>query len=410
MAVAMLASNLPAPLYELYRQRFGFSTFAMTGVFAIYPLALVVTLIACARVPDVLGRRAALVLGVIASAIGAVLFALAGGIAWLFAGRIAAAVAIGLVGAAGPPLLVELRADGDRRAAALVATFALSLACGLAPAFSGVLAALNIAPFTAAYWIDVAIALAACAALLVLVPETRPQRAAAPAAPVRFDAAGRRSFAIAALSSGIGWWIASLFVSLVPSYLAALLGVRSPAAGGVLALIVFVVSPVAMLVARGWDERITLRLGMTLTIAAIAGILIAVPAQSLALFTIATFVAGIAQGTSFFAAQTMANRLGRPEERARISARFYAVTYLMVGGPVLAMGALATRFGFFTAFAAVGGAFAVAALGVLLAAPAGHVGSGEDQLERDVVGAVDEDLAVADAGNRRFVDGDAERT
>src|ERR1700686_5326791 len=129
MAVAMLGSNLPAPLYELYRQRFGFSTFALAAIFATYPIALVFTLVACARVPDLLGRRAALTLGVVFSALGTLLFALAGGIGWLFAGRLAAAVAIGLVGAGGPPLLVELRADGDRRAAALVATFALSLAC-----------------------------------------------------------------------------------------------------------------------------------------------------------------------------------------------------------------------------------------------------------------------------------------
>ncbi|GAC1584239.1 MAG: hypothetical protein NVS3B7_19620 [Candidatus Elarobacter sp.] len=66
----------------------------------------------------------------------------------------------------------------------------------------------------------------------------------------------------------------------------------------------------------------------------------------------------------------MVNRLGNPEERARLSARFYAVTYLMIGGPALATGALAMRFGFFTAFALVGGVFALAALGVLLATPA----------------------------------------
>src|ERR1700694_502091 len=149
MAVAMLSPNLPAPLYELYRQRFGFSTFALAAIFATYPIALVLTLIACARVPDLLGRRATLALGVLISALGSLLFALAGGIGWLFAGRLAAAAAIGLVGAAGPPLPVELRADGDRRAAALVATIALSLGCGLAPALSGILAALSIAPFTA---------------------------------------------------------------------------------------------------------------------------------------------------------------------------------------------------------------------------------------------------------------------
>ncbi|BDE04977.1 hypothetical protein WPS_02530 [Vulcanimicrobium alpinum] len=370
LAAAMLGSNIPAPLYELYRQRFGFSTFAMTAVFATYPIALIGALIACERVPDRIGRRATLALGVLVSALGAALFALAGGLSWLIAGRLAAALAIGLAGAAGAPLLVELRADGDRRAAALVATFALSLACGLAPALSGSLAAAGIAPFTAAYAIDIAIALGACAALIAFVPETRPAQVRVARAPVRLDAGARRAFAIAALGSGIGWWVASLFVSLVPSYLGALLGVRSPAVGGVLALIVFAVSPLAMFALRTRDERVTLRWGMALTIVALAGILTAVPARSLALFTIATFVAGIAQGASFFGAQTMINRLGTPEERARVGARFYAITYLMIGVPVLAMGALATGFGLFAAFAIVGGLYAVVALGVLIAAGA----------------------------------------
>ena len=370
LAAAMLGSNIPAPLYELYRQRFGFSTFAMTAVFATYPIALIGALIACERVPDRIGRRATLALGVLVSALGAALFALAGGLGWLIAGRLAAALAIGLAGAAGAPLLVELRADGDRRAAALVATFALSLACGIAPALSGSLAAAGIAPFTAAYAIDIAIALIACAALIAFVPETRPPQVRVARIPVRLDAAARRAFAIAALGSGIGWWIASLFVSLVPSYLGALLGVRSPAVGGVLALIVFAVSPLAMFALRTRDERVTLRWGMALTIVALAGILTAVPARSLALFTIATFVAGIAQGAAFFGAQTMINRLGTPEERARIGARFYAITYLMIGVPVLAMGALATVLGLFAAFAIVGGLYAVVALGVLIAAGA----------------------------------------
>ncbi|MGH7706548.1 MAG: MFS transporter [Vulcanimicrobiaceae bacterium] len=369
MAAAMLGSNLPAPLYDLYRQRFGFSTLAMTAVFAVYPLALIVTLVACSRVPDRLGRRATLALGVAVSAIGALLFAVADGIGWLIAGRLAAAVAIGLVSAAGVPLLVELRADGDRRSAALVATLALSVACGVAPALSGTLAALKIATYTGAYAIDIVLAIAACAALLVLVPETVPNRTVSRTVPVRLNVAARRDFAVAALGSGIGWWLASLFVSLVPSYLAALLGMRNPAIDGLLALVVFAISPMTMLVARGWNERVTLRLGMVLTVVAIAGILVAVPTRSLALFAVAAVVAGIAQGASFFAAQTMVNRLGTPPERARITARFYAITYLVIGGPILVMGALATRFGLFMAFVTVGGAYALAALGVSLAIP-----------------------------------------
>ncbi len=108
--VAMMGSNIPAPLYELYRVRFASTTFVMTAVFAVYPIALVAMLIVFARLPDRIGRRPVLALGIVAAALGSLAFLFAQSIAPLFAGRILAAVAIGAVGAAGPPALVELDA------------------------------------------------------------------------------------------------------------------------------------------------------------------------------------------------------------------------------------------------------------------------------------------------------------
>ena len=87
--VAMLGSNLPAPLYELYRVRFGTTTFATTAVFAAYPLALVATPIAFARLPDRIGRRPVLAIGIVAAAAGAIVFALARDVPTLIAGDFA---------------------------------------------------------------------------------------------------------------------------------------------------------------------------------------------------------------------------------------------------------------------------------------------------------------------------------
>ena len=75
--VAMLGSNIPVPLYEAYRLRFGQSTFGITVLFASYPLALVVTLFALARLPDRVGRRPALALGLVAAVAGSIAFATA---------------------------------------------------------------------------------------------------------------------------------------------------------------------------------------------------------------------------------------------------------------------------------------------------------------------------------------------
>ena len=367
--VAMMGSNIPAPLYELYRVHFASTTFVMTAVFAVYPIALVVMLIVFARLPDRIGRRPVLALGVIAAALGSVAFVLAQSIALLFIGRVLAAVAIGAVGAAGPPALVELDGTHDRRRAALVATFAFSLACGVAPFLSGVLAVVTSAPLTAPYVIQLVLCALALASL-ALVPETRPPRPREEAPVPRLTPAARHAFVAAALTSGIVWWLASLFISILPAFAATLLGVRSPALQGALALVVFVVSPLAQIVGRGVSDRFAARAGLIGTAVALAALLGAVPARSLALFALGGIVAGAAHGLGFLGAQSTVNHIAPAAARARLSARFYAITYVCIGVTVLAVGALTTWIGLYAALTAVATGVVVAALALAVVLPA----------------------------------------
>jgi MFS family permease len=333
----------------------------MTAVFAVYPIALVVMLIVFARLPDRIGRRPVLALGVVAAALGSIAFVFAQSIPLLYAGRILAAVAIGAVGAAGPPALVELEGTHDRRRAALVATFAFSLACGVAPFLSGILAVVSAYPLIAPYVVQLALCALALASL-ALVPETRPPRPGEDAPLPRLTPAARHAFVAAALTSGIVWWLASLFISILPAFVSTLLGIRSPALQGALALVVFVVSPVAQIVGRGASDRFAARAGLIGTVLALATILGAVPAHSPALFALGSFVAGVAHGLGFLGAQSTINRIAPPAARARLSARFYAITYMCIGVTVLAIGALTAWIGLYAALAAVAVVAAIAAL------------------------------------------------
>jgi predicted MFS family arabinose efflux permease len=372
MFVAMMGSNIPAPLYELYRVGFGTTTFAITAVFATYPIALVVMLIAFARLPDRIGRRPVLAIGVVAAALGSAAFLFARSIEPLFLGRALAAVAIGAIGAAGPPALVELDATHDRRRAALVATFAFSLACGVAPFVSGVLAVVAPAPLVTPFLLQLVLCMLAFVSL-ALVPETRPERPAKNASPVRLSPEARRAFTGAALTSGITWWLASLFVSIVPAFVAALLGAHSPALQGALALVVFVVSPVTQVIARGVTDRFASRAGLIGTVVALAALLGAPAVHSLLLFAVGSVVAGVAHGLGFLGAQSTINRIAPAASRAALSARFYAITYVCIGIPLLTIGALATRFGLYAALGIVAAIAALAAL-VLAATVSGADG------------------------------------
>ena len=58
LAVGMMGTTLPTPLYALYRQRFGFSELMITVIFAAYAAGVVAALLLLGRLSDQIGRRA----------------------------------------------------------------------------------------------------------------------------------------------------------------------------------------------------------------------------------------------------------------------------------------------------------------------------------------------------------------
>jgi MFS family permease len=77
---AMAAANLATPLYAVYEKRFGFSSAALTLVFATYALVLAPSLLVFGQLSDRLGRRRVMAAGLATACSGLALFALADGI------------------------------------------------------------------------------------------------------------------------------------------------------------------------------------------------------------------------------------------------------------------------------------------------------------------------------------------
>ncbi|WP_227464336.1 hypothetical protein [Nocardioides lijunqiniae] len=56
--VAMMAgASAPSPFYPVLQQQLGFSAATMTGIFAVYAVALLMTLLLTGSISDHLGRR-----------------------------------------------------------------------------------------------------------------------------------------------------------------------------------------------------------------------------------------------------------------------------------------------------------------------------------------------------------------
>ena len=77
VGLALWASGAPTVVYPLYAQDWHLAPSVTTAIFAIYPLVLVPVLIVFGNLSDVIGRRAVILMGLVALAAGSVAFGLA---------------------------------------------------------------------------------------------------------------------------------------------------------------------------------------------------------------------------------------------------------------------------------------------------------------------------------------------
>jgi MFS family permease len=104
----MTGTNLATPLYAVYAERFGFSSLALTAIFAASAVVLVPALVVFGRLSDRFGRKPVILGGLAAGCVGLVLFATAQGTGWLLAARAVQGLAVGMISGAATAALVEL--------------------------------------------------------------------------------------------------------------------------------------------------------------------------------------------------------------------------------------------------------------------------------------------------------------
>jgi MFS family permease len=117
---ALWTSAAPAMTYGLYAQEWHLTHTVTAGIFAIYPIVVVVMLVSFGGISDQIGRRATMLTGLFASLIGALLFAVAPDVWWVFAGRALMGVGVGLVASPSTAAILEFTSPENAKSAASV--------------------------------------------------------------------------------------------------------------------------------------------------------------------------------------------------------------------------------------------------------------------------------------------------
>jgi MFS family permease len=339
----MAFTTVPTPLWSLYAQRDRFSSLTVTIVFAVYALAVALSLFLAGHLSDWHGRRRVLLPALALEILAGVLFVVWPSLPGLLLARALSGFGVGAVTATATAWLSELRGAGSRRAQ-IVATGANLGGLGLGGLISGSLAQWAGHALLVPFVVFSAALLLAWVTLLA-APETRgrpsprpryrPQRVSVPAR-------SRDRFFAAALGAAITFAVFGLSTSLAPSFLAGTLHQPSHALAGAVSFAVLATAALTQTLTASRTTQQLLAAAIPALLAGLGLLTIAVwlPSPSFGVFLAGAVVAGAGSGLMFKGAIGTVSEISSQEHRAETLAGLFLAAYLGLAGPVIGLGAL----------------------------------------------------------------------
>jgi len=343
----MAGASAPSPFYPVLAQHLGFDAIVITAVFAVYAVALLLTLLTAGSLSDHVGRRPVIIAGLVLLAGSMLLFGTAGSVLALVLARILQGTASGLLIAALSATVLDLAPPARPGSASL--WNALSPGIGLA---SGALIAAVALDTTPDALPDVFAPLAAVyavvAALVLLTPETAPLLPGAWAS-LRFRLSVpteiRAEFWRAAPAVIAGWATGGLFLSLGATIVHSELGGIAHLWQGLAVALLAGVGAITAFVIRRRPARTIVIFGTAALAAGTALSLLALGLGSLPAYLVAASVTGMGFGTAFFGVVgSLAPRIPA-NQRADAFAVLYLLAYLAFGVPAVIAGVLVAQLG-----------------------------------------------------------------
>jgi MFS family permease len=367
---AMAFTTVPTPLWSLYAQRDRFSSFTVTIVFAVYALAVALSLFLAGHVSDWYGRRRVLMPALALEILAGVVFLVWSALPGLLLARVLSGLGVGAVTATATAWLSELHGGGSRRAQ-IVSTAANLGGLGVGGLISGFLAQSAGHALRVPFLVFTGALLLAWVALLA-APETRGRRSPRPhyrPQHLAVPRASRGRFLAAALGAAITFAVFGLLTSLAPSFLAETLHQPSHALAGAVSFTVFATAALAQTLTASRTTQQLLAAAIPALLAGLGLLTIAIwlPSPSFGVFLAGDIVVGVGSGLMFKGAIATVSEISSQEHRAEALAGLFLAAYLGLAGPVIGLGALTQLASARVSLLAFAG---LLALGILAATPA----------------------------------------
>lgn len=341
---AMAFSTIPTPLYVLYGQRDGFSSFVVTVVFAVYAVGVIASLLLAGHVSDWVGRRRVMVPALAIEVLAALLFLVWPALPGLIVARFVSGLGIGMITATATAHLRDLHALSRPGAGAgrfeVVSTATNLGGLGVGALVSGALAQFVGSPLVIPFAVFAGLLLLSIVALF-FVPETvrppavrpryRPQH-------VTFVRGDRATSLMAAAAAFVGFAVFGLFTSLAPGFVGTTLHHPSRLLAGAVAFIAFGAAALAQTATGRLANRTRMLAGILAQAVGLVVLAVAIEDANLAAFLIGGGLAGAGAGVLFKSALAVYVGAADPAGRGEAASSLFLAAYLGLIIPVLGIG------------------------------------------------------------------------
>jgi MFS family permease len=339
-------SAAPALTYGLYARQWHLTHTVTAGIFAVYPLAVVVMLVGFGGISDQIGRRVTMLAGLLASLLGALLFAVAPDVWWVFAGRALMGIGVGLAASPSTAAILEFTSPEHAKSAASVTMIAQAIGFAVALLLGGALTEYGPWPTRLCFWVLVFFLIVLLIGTWLLPYDTVGDaggdwRSRVPSVPRDVC----RAFAVSSTAMVAAYTFGVLVLSLGGQVEHDLIG--SPNAflnSAVLSLFPIVMGAIGI-IARKLSPRTALIAGALVSGLGMALLIVAVNLRDLLTYLLATAAAGGAYSLLFVGGLQLINAVAPENRRGGILSALYLLGYLSMGALALVLGAIATTRG-----------------------------------------------------------------
>jgi MFS family permease len=374
LVASFAASAAPIPLFNIYRAEEGFTNADISMAVVTNSLGTIAALLVLGRLSSHLGRRITAIISLGLLVLGCLLLLNVHAIGTLLAARLLMGVGTGLAGSSLTSYIVDAAPTRPAWLASVASSQGPMLGLTLGAIASGTLVQFGPWPRALIYLLCAGLLILA-AVLIVLSPETAQRtpgarRSMRPS--LRVPARVRHLLPVAAAVFLATWATGAFYQAFVPALVEDELHAHSPLLLGLVFAAYLAFGVLGAPLGGRFTSAAAQRVGMIVFLAGWIGIIAAVAIGTLALFIVATFIAGAGQGIAISAATRGLLYGSTLADRAPIFSAIYLLCYSGAAFPSFIAGQFSNTFSVPQITLGYGGFAIIATLFTVLAARNPH--------------------------------------